>query len=239
VPPRTFAAILFSLLSITAPTRAATIYATNDGGPWLGGGGPSIDDSQYFGVDFTITSTSQVTGIGGSIIVDLRNVGSIFGAILPLVGSTPFPNSPSELEASALAGLTLIPTSTPDAFASLSLTLEPGNYALVFGGGTQANPGPFGANGRAAAVGLEDTNMSAPVYIASIGGVWAGGTPGNVIDCHGAASNCVLFSVFGDGAGQDFSPGVPEPSTWAMTLLGFVGLGYAGYRASRGTAALA
>jgi unsaturated chondroitin disaccharide hydrolase len=30
---------------------------------------------------------------------------------------------------------------------------------------------------------------------------------------------------------------VPEPSTWAMMLLGFAGLGYAGYRASRKTAA--
>jgi hypothetical protein len=26
---------------------------------------------------------------------------------------------------------------------------------------------------------------------------------------------------------------VPEPSTWAMMLLGFAGLGLAGYRASR------
>jgi hypothetical protein len=30
---------------------------------------------------------------------------------------------------------------------------------------------------------------------------------------------------------------VPEPSTWAMMLLGFAGLGFAGYRASRRTAA--
>jgi hypothetical protein len=28
---------------------------------------------------------------------------------------------------------------------------------------------------------------------------------------------------------------VPEPSTWAMMLLGFAGLGFAGYRASRRT----
>jgi PEP-CTERM motif len=32
---------------------------------------------------------------------------------------------------------------------------------------------------------------------------------------------------------------VPEPSTWAMMLLGFVGLGFAGYRASRRTATAA
>jgi hypothetical protein len=30
---------------------------------------------------------------------------------------------------------------------------------------------------------------------------------------------------------------VPEPSTWAMMLMGFAGLGFAGYRASRRTAA--
>jgi PEP-CTERM motif len=32
---------------------------------------------------------------------------------------------------------------------------------------------------------------------------------------------------------------VPEPSTWAMMLVGFAGLGFAGYRASRRTAAAA
>ena len=32
---------------------------------------------------------------------------------------------------------------------------------------------------------------------------------------------------------------VPEPSTWAMMLMGFAGLGFAGYRASRRTAAAA
>jgi len=34
-------------------------------------------------------------------------------------------------------------------------------------------------------------------------------------------------------------PAVPEPSTWAMMLIGFAGLGYAGRRASRKSAALA
>ena len=38
--------------------------------------------------------------------------------------------------------------------------------------------------------------------------------------------------------GLDFVA-VPEPSTWAMILLGFVGLGFAGRRASRRQAAAA
>jgi hypothetical protein len=34
-------------------------------------------------------------------------------------------------------------------------------------------------------------------------------------------------------------PPIPEPSTWAMLLLGFAGLGFAGYRASRKSAGMA
>lgn len=39
-------------------------------------------------------------------------------------------------------------------------------------------------------------------------------------------------------APSDFAPGspIPEPSTWTMMVLGFAGLGFAGYRASRRTA---
>ena len=43
--------------------------------------------------------------------------------------------------------------------------------------------------------------------------------------------------TWGSGANQNFTldigTAVPEPSTWAMMLPGFAGLGFAGYRASR------
>jgi hypothetical protein len=37
---------------------------------------------------------------------------------------------------------------------------------------------------------------------------------------------------------SQFSSSVPEPSTWGMVLLGFAGLGYAGYRKTKSPAAL-
>ena len=42
-----------------------------------------------------------------------------------------------------------------------------------------------------------------------------------------------LFVVNSGGSITAVPSAVPEPSTWAMMLLGFAGLGYAGYRASR------
>jgi hypothetical protein len=47
------------------------------------------------------------------------------------------------------------------------------------------------------------------------------------------------FTIFGESGAVDseFVTEVPEPSTWAMMLLGFMGLGFAAYRASRTAAA--
>jgi PEP-CTERM motif len=72
--------------------------------------------------------------------------------------------------------------------------------------------------------------------------VWTGATGPTVISfldmCNGSmsASGACNGSV-GDSNGPPFSlldnvslTTVPEPSTWAMLLIGFAGLAYAGYR---------
>jgi hypothetical protein len=44
-----------------------------------------------------------------------------------------------------------------------------------------------------------------------------------------------FLSAFNNGSATitGFAPSVPEPSTWAMMLIGFAGLGYAGHRQSK------
>jgi hypothetical protein len=55
----------------------------------------------------------------------------------------------------------------------------------------------------------------------------------------------IEFDISGSGTARagisadDFFVAVPEPSTWAMMLLGFAGLGFAGYRKSRPTVSIA
>jgi hypothetical protein len=46
------------------------------------------------------------------------------------------------------------------------------------------------------------------------------------------------FEIFVDLSQTPFSPSVPEPSTWAMLMMGFGGLGWAGLRRSRRRSAI-
>ncbi len=55
-----------------------------------------------------------------------------------------------------------------------------------------------------------------------------------------------IATFSGDGASVGYwnltlynSTAIPEPATWAMLMLGFASLGFAGYRASRNSAVAA
>jgi hypothetical protein len=99
---------------------------------------------------------------------------------------------------------------------------NPSGFSLVFffaqggGGGFEDSLGLVNAGGAQVYSGPE----SSPVF-----------APGSFI----------LGDLNGIGAGRGTLTftAVPEPSTWAMMLLGFAGLAFAGYRASRRTTALA
>jgi hypothetical protein len=52
-----------------------------------------------------------------------------------------------------------------------------------------------------------------------------------------ASSSATASNTDGSASALDFAatpkPAVPEPSTWAMMLVGFAGLGHAGYRRTK------
>jgi PEP-CTERM motif len=69
---------------------------------------------------------------------------------------------------------------------------------------------------------------------------WSGGSIinlGNLLDSLG--STAYHINNTGQVVGFNEFPAAPEPSTWAMMLVGFAGLGYAGYWRARRAAAQA
>ena len=85
-------------------------------------------------------------------------------------------------------------------------------------------------------VGTLDGTNGSPL---AIDGLWAL-TVGN--GAGGGSLNALYFTAGPNGESDGLFgslTAVPEPSTWAMMIAGFVGLGFAGYRRSRKTSATA
>ncbi len=99
-------------------------------------GGAIIDAGQFLVARFHVDQTAEVEAIGGH----LGSSGEIFGALIPLSGPDALPEEiPLD---QALASTTFdAGTASRDFRTPLSATLEPGDYALVFGSGL------FGAQG--------------------------------------------------------------------------------------------
>jgi hypothetical protein len=88
----------------------------------------------------------------------------LFAAIVLLKNENDFPDS-EDLSTSDVLGTTLIdfPEPSEETWGELAITLEPGWYALVFGGGL------FGANG-AGGVLSNSTDIGSPDYIGFLTG---------------------------------------------------------------------
>jgi hypothetical protein len=170
-----------------------------------------VSDSRYFGVASTLDKTTEITGIGGQF--GGFPSGTIFGAIVSLPSATAFPDfTPSTIAANSLAHVVFAaPSDTTDLTEKVDVTLGAGSYGIVFGSGA------FGAD-RNGGLGDGNNSVGSPnffTYFQFDGDSWEGASL--------------------DGARITVS-GVPEASTWAMMLIGFGGLGFAGYRASRSRA---
>jgi hypothetical protein len=118
--------------------RGDVIFQSATLGP-LTGGGYLLGGSQYLGSRFSLTQPVQVQAIGGHFLVD---GGSLFGAIVSLSSPSALPSgSPFDTTTIATVTFTLPLYEDADVSIPLSVELQPGNYALIFGSGQ------FGASG--------------------------------------------------------------------------------------------
>jgi hypothetical protein len=110
--------------------------------------GATVWGQQYLGSRFHISYPTRLTTVGGHLANDSDQ--SLFAAIIRLgspFGLPTFP--PRSIESSALAHVLFTPPRpSGDVLIPLSVALDPGDYALVFGGADSAvNFLPFGATG--------------------------------------------------------------------------------------------
>ncbi len=166
-----FAAVLF----VTPAAQAATIYESGILGQTgitesqLNSGevaGTNVNEFIFVGVRFELVEQFLTTAIGGHF-ASSPGGGSYFGAIVALDGPEDLPDS-SNLSTPDVIGTTtmLFPHPSADVMSSLSIRLEPGWYALVFGSGL------FGAQGAGASV-RNNADIGSPDYIGrGTAGIW-------------------------------------------------------------------
>jgi PEP-CTERM motif len=89
-----------------------------------------------------------------------------------------------------------------------------------------------GLSGTASALDVNAYEGASPLEISYSWSAWTNYsvTPSDTLSAGGYSQGSANFSVV-----YTYTPTapVPEPSTWAMMLVGFAGLGFAGYRKAR------
>ena len=172
-----------------------------------------VSDTRYFGVAFTLDKTTEITGIGGQF--GGFPSGEIFGAIVSLPSATSLPDfTPSTIEANK------------SRLCHLRRSIR--NHR---------------SHGEAR-LDSERRHLRRRLRLRRLQGEGKGGL-GDGNNSVGSPNFFTYFAFDGDGNSWESASmdgaritvsGVPEASTWAMMLLGFGGLGFAGARASRSRA---
>ncbi len=203
---RFFPFILVAVLAVAECAEAGYIYQSATLGPTGQGGGVVVAEDQILGVRFDVTSTVTTGSIGGHFVSDTA-AGPYFGAIVALSGPNAFPES-NNLTTPDVLGSTLLNfpyLSSADVGANLSLTLTPGWYAVLFGGGTFGSPAD--ASGAAPS---DNTDIGTPSFFFSRGLTASGYQDGGFDD--------VRFWVSTD------TIATPEPASMTLFALGAVSL---------------
>lgn len=188
----------------------------------------TIDFSQFGAVGATLTSPLVGTTTGG-VGVTVTSPNGSFQVLQETQGSGAFhwngefpTNAPVLFDGSGSGAVTLdFATGIADLSVSAQANLEGAftETAMAFSGATLVDT--VSLNGDNVLFGAEGTNPLLTVTGMDITSVKVSVT-----------NDSLGFALFG-GAGN--VGGVPEPSTWAMMILGFCGLGYMAYRRKNST----
>jgi hypothetical protein len=160
-----------------------------------------VQDGRFVGAAFTLGATEQITNVGAQF--GGFPGGTIFAAIVPLASQTSLPSfAPSDIAANAIADVVFsVPMAVAiDYSVPLNVTLPAGSYAVVFGSGA------FGADGFAG-LGEQNDVVGSPDWKSTLfDNTWSADSLDGV--------RITLTTA-------------PEPSTSAMLIIGFAGLGAA------------
>jgi hypothetical protein len=212
--------------------------------------GGLLDGATHFGRGVRVMKRAELlcTGMVAAAIVAMGSVTAHAEIITLEVSGTlsPRPAQPFEppAESCASTGCTLggeiIINNVTGAVLSADVTATGFSPSV----GPFTDPQPPHTNER-----LTDLEITtAPVFTSEVALVFSTPMEGSLVGYAGGPLSTITNDVSSQtGAfGWNLTAGslretvvVPEPSTWAMMLLGFVGLGFAGYRASRKSAAVA
>lgn len=173
------------------PGGATTLYQSATMGTSGQTSGVVVNANQFLGAAFTLPSAAQITAVGGHI----SGTGTLFAAILSLSGSLP---TGAPFDSSLITDTTFTaPATSQDVVVPLSVTLNAGTYALIFGSGL------FGATGNGA-MPTNNTDVVGATYF-----YWDG------VD-HFAwfldTFSNTRFTVYGEI--------VPEPSSFGLMAVG-------------------
>jgi hypothetical protein len=126
--------------------------------------GENVNPNAFSGVRFELTQPVITSRVGGHFVGPANTYDTFFAAIVLLDNENDFPDS-SDLSTQDVLGSTVIefPEPSAEVFGNLSLSLDPGWYALVFGGGL------FGANGNGGVL-SNSNDIGNPDYIGFLSG---------------------------------------------------------------------
>lgn len=201
-------AAALALMFATTSATAATIFESGTLGPTgIPRGvvpGANVSSDVFNGVRFELATPVITTQVGGHFVGSVGTTDTLFGAIVKLADENDYPDS-ADLSTPDVLGSTKLtfPEPSAEVFGDLSLSLDPGWYALVFGSGL------FGASGNGA-MPLNNPDIGNPTYI----GFQSGTGWFNLSTLSDAFEfEDYRFVVKGTA--------IPEPATVAIALMAF------------------